>query len=169
MRSYNGYPERNILFQITVWMVMLICCSHLRSGCSGGHREAQVSVEGAEGSSQPEKTGHAGVFWAQRETHRHQVGSMVQPYPLFLYQSMHDSVRILHSNCNTCISEAQFYCSPVTHLPCLSPCLFLPRSVKQRLARQLRDKEEEIESQTQKVEALRLEVRKAERSKKEVE
>uniref|UniRef100_A0A671WHC5 Serine/threonine-protein kinase MRCK alpha n=1 Tax=Sparus aurata TaxID=8175 RepID=A0A671WHC5_SPAAU len=43
------------------------------------------------------------------------------------------------------------------------------RSVKQRLARQLRDKEEEIESQTQKVEALRLEVRKAERSKKEME
>lgn len=50
------------------------------------------------------------------------------------------------------------------------PDLFLPRrSTKQRLARQLRDKEEEIESQTQKVEALRLEVRKAERSKKEVE
>lgn len=44
-----------------------------------------------------------------------------------------------------------------------------PRSAKQRLARQLRDKEEEIESQTQKVEALRLEVRKAERAKKEVE
>lgn len=43
------------------------------------------------------------------------------------------------------------------------------RSTKQRLGRQLRDKEEEIESQTQKVEALRLEVRKAERSKKEVE
>lgn len=52
------------------------------------------------------------------------------------------------------------------------PCFdfnFPPRSVKQRLARQLRDKEEEIESQSQKVEALRLEVRKAERSKKEVE
>lgn len=46
---------------------------------------------------------------------------------------------------------------------------FPPRSVKQRLARQLRDKEEEMESQSQKVEALRLEVRKAERSKKEVE
>lgn len=92
---------------------------------------------------------------------------MVQTYPLFVYQSMHSSVRILHSNCNTCISETQFYCSPVTHLPCLSN--FLPRSVKQRLARQLRDKEEEIESQTQKVEALRLEVRKAERAKKEVE
>lgn len=46
---------------------------------------------------------------------------------------------------------------------------FPRRSTKQRLARQLRDKEEEIESQTQKVEALRLEVRKAERSKKEVE
>ncbi|XP_075872975.1 serine/threonine-protein kinase MRCK alpha isoform X5 [Nelusetta ayraudi] len=43
------------------------------------------------------------------------------------------------------------------------------RSTKQRLGRQLRDKEEEIESQTQKVEALRLEVRKAERSKKEME
>ncbi|XP_068432845.1 serine/threonine-protein kinase MRCK alpha isoform X5 [Clinocottus analis] len=43
------------------------------------------------------------------------------------------------------------------------------RSVKQRLARQLRDKEEEMESQGQKVEALRLEVRKAERSKKETE
>lgn len=45
----------------------------------------------------------------------------------------------------------------------------IDRSVKQRLARQLRDKEEEIESQSQKVEALRLEVRKAERAKKEVE
>uniref|UniRef100_A0A8C6X022 Serine/threonine-protein kinase MRCK alpha n=1 Tax=Neogobius melanostomus TaxID=47308 RepID=A0A8C6X022_9GOBI len=43
------------------------------------------------------------------------------------------------------------------------------RSAKQRLARQLRDKEEEIESQTQKVETLRLEVRKAERAKKEME
>uniref|UniRef100_A0A3Q4BKD3 Serine/threonine-protein kinase MRCK alpha n=1 Tax=Mola mola TaxID=94237 RepID=A0A3Q4BKD3_MOLML len=43
------------------------------------------------------------------------------------------------------------------------------RSAKQRLARQLRDKEEEIESQNQKVEALRLEVRKAERAKKEME
>ncbi|KAM4633598.1 LOW QUALITY PROTEIN: serine/threonine-protein kinase MRCK alpha [Polymixia lowei] len=43
------------------------------------------------------------------------------------------------------------------------------RSVKQRLARQLRDKEEEMDSQTQKVEALRLEVRKAERAKKEME
>uniref|UniRef100_A0A3P8TCD7 Serine/threonine-protein kinase MRCK alpha n=1 Tax=Amphiprion percula TaxID=161767 RepID=A0A3P8TCD7_AMPPE len=41
------------------------------------------------------------------------------------------------------------------------------RSAKQRLARQLRDKEEEMESQSQKVEALRLEVRKAERAKKE--
>lgn len=45
---------------------------------------------------------------------------------------------------------------------------FRLRSAKQRLARQLRDKEEEIESQNQKVEALRLEVRKAERAKKEV-
>lgn len=43
------------------------------------------------------------------------------------------------------------------------------RSAKQRLVRQLRDKEEEMESQNQKVEALRLEVRKAERAKKEVE
>ncbi|TMS12090.1 Serine/threonine-protein kinase MRCK alpha [Larimichthys crocea] len=43
------------------------------------------------------------------------------------------------------------------------------RSAKQRLARQLRDKEEEIESQSQKVEALRLEVRKSERAKKEME
>ncbi|XP_071385077.1 serine/threonine-protein kinase MRCK alpha isoform X6 [Centroberyx affinis] len=43
------------------------------------------------------------------------------------------------------------------------------RSAKQRLVRQLRDKEEEMESQTQKVEALRLEVRKAERAKKEME
>uniref|UniRef100_A0A3P9GZG8 non-specific serine/threonine protein kinase n=1 Tax=Oryzias latipes TaxID=8090 RepID=A0A3P9GZG8_ORYLA len=42
------------------------------------------------------------------------------------------------------------------------------RSAKQRLARQLRDKEEEMETQSQKVEALRLEVRKAERAKKEV-
>lgn len=49
-------------------------------------------------------------------------------------------------------------------------CLnFERRSAKQRLVRQLRDKEEEMESQIQKVEALRLEVRKAERSKKEVE
>ncbi|XP_036066486.1 serine/threonine-protein kinase MRCK alpha isoform X1 [Oryzias melastigma] len=43
------------------------------------------------------------------------------------------------------------------------------RSAKQRLTRQLRDKEEEMETQSQKVEALRLEVRKAERAKKEVE
>uniref|UniRef100_H3C824 Serine/threonine-protein kinase MRCK alpha n=1 Tax=Tetraodon nigroviridis TaxID=99883 RepID=H3C824_TETNG len=43
------------------------------------------------------------------------------------------------------------------------------RSAKQRLTRQLRDKEEEMESQTQRVEALRLEVRKAERAKKEME
>lgn len=46
---------------------------------------------------------------------------------------------------------------------------FAPRSAKQRLVRQLRDKEEEMESHSQKVEALRLEVRKAERAKKEVE
>ncbi|XP_047194097.1 serine/threonine-protein kinase MRCK alpha isoform X6 [Hippoglossus stenolepis] len=43
------------------------------------------------------------------------------------------------------------------------------RSAKQRLVRQLRDKEEEMESHSQKVEALRLEVRKAERAKKEME
>ncbi|PWA27540.1 hypothetical protein CCH79_00000244 [Gambusia affinis] len=43
------------------------------------------------------------------------------------------------------------------------------RSAKQRLVRQLRDKEEEMESQNQRVEALRLEVRKAERAKKEME
>uniref|UniRef100_A0A3Q1EN84 Serine/threonine-protein kinase MRCK alpha n=1 Tax=Acanthochromis polyacanthus TaxID=80966 RepID=A0A3Q1EN84_9TELE len=43
------------------------------------------------------------------------------------------------------------------------------RSAKQRLTRQLRDKEEEMESQSQKVEALRLEVRKAERAKKEMD
>lgn len=94
---------------------------------------------------------------------------MLQNSPLFVYQSMRSSVHIIHSNCNTSISEAQSHGSPVTHLPCLSPRNFPPRSVKQRLGRQLRDKEEEIESQTQKVEALRLEVRKAERSKKEVE
>ncbi|CAB1343156.1 unnamed protein product, partial [Coregonus sp. 'balchen'] len=41
------------------------------------------------------------------------------------------------------------------------------RSTKQRLGRQLRDKEEEMEGLSQKVEALRLEVRKAERAKKE--
>uniref|UniRef100_A0A3Q2CDT9 non-specific serine/threonine protein kinase n=1 Tax=Cyprinodon variegatus TaxID=28743 RepID=A0A3Q2CDT9_CYPVA len=45
----------------------------------------------------------------------------------------------------------------------------LTESAKQRLIRQLRDKEEEMESQNQKVEALRLEVRKAERAKKEME
>ncbi|CAL8316420.1 unnamed protein product [Merluccius merluccius] len=43
------------------------------------------------------------------------------------------------------------------------------RSAKQRLVRQLRDKEEEVESHTQKVESLRLEVRKADRAKKELE
>uniref|UniRef100_A0A8C7P6P6 Serine/threonine-protein kinase MRCK alpha n=1 Tax=Oncorhynchus mykiss TaxID=8022 RepID=A0A8C7P6P6_ONCMY len=43
------------------------------------------------------------------------------------------------------------------------------RSAKQRLVRQLRDKEEEMEGWSQKVEALRLEVRKAERAKKEME
>ncbi|XP_024909374.1 serine/threonine-protein kinase MRCK alpha, partial [Cynoglossus semilaevis] len=43
------------------------------------------------------------------------------------------------------------------------------RSAKQRLSRQLRDKEEETENHSQKVEALRLEVRKAERAKKEME
>lgn len=49
------------------------------------------------------------------------------------------------------------------------PGSIVHRSAKQRLVRQLRDKEEEMESQNQKVEALRLEVRKAERAKKEVE
>ncbi|XP_073784261.1 serine/threonine-protein kinase MRCK alpha isoform X4 [Danio rerio] len=43
------------------------------------------------------------------------------------------------------------------------------RSLKQRLTRQLRDKEEELDSLNQKVEALRLDVRKAERAKKEME
>lgn len=42
------------------------------------------------------------------------------------------------------------------------------RSHKQRLSRQLRDKEEEMDALNQKVEALRLDVRKAERAKKEV-
>ncbi|XP_028996108.1 serine/threonine-protein kinase MRCK alpha isoform X3 [Betta splendens] len=42
-------------------------------------------------------------------------------------------------------------------------------SVKQRLLRQLRDKEEELENQNKKLEAVRLEVRKAERVKKEME
>lgn len=36
--------------------------SCLWSGRSGGHGEAEVSVEGAEGGPQPEETGHAGVF-----------------------------------------------------------------------------------------------------------
>ncbi|XP_056624631.1 serine/threonine-protein kinase MRCK alpha isoform X2 [Triplophysa dalaica] len=43
------------------------------------------------------------------------------------------------------------------------------RSHKQRLSRQLRDKEEEMDALNQKVEALRLDVRKAERAKKEME
>lgn len=42
------------------------------------------------------------------------------------------------------------------------------RSHKQRLARQLRDKEEEVEGLSQKMETLRLEIRKAERARKEV-
>lgn len=41
-------------------------------------------------------------------------------------------------------------------------------SHKQRLVRQLRDKEEEVEGLSQKVETLRLEIRKAERVRKEV-
>lgn len=41
-------------------------------------------------------------------------------------------------------------------------------SHKQRLARQLRDKDEEVEGLSQKMETLRLEIRKAERSRKEV-
>ncbi len=42
------------------------------------------------------------------------------------------------------------------------------RSQKQRLSRQFRDKEEEMEGISQKLEALRLEIRKAERTRKEV-
>lgn len=42
------------------------------------------------------------------------------------------------------------------------------RSHKQRIARQLRDKEEEVEGLTQKLETLRLEIRKAERARREV-
>lgn len=42
------------------------------------------------------------------------------------------------------------------------------RSHKQRIARQLRDKEEEVEGLLQKMETLRLEIRKAERARKEV-
>ncbi|XP_076156502.1 serine/threonine-protein kinase MRCK alpha isoform X1 [Alosa pseudoharengus] len=43
------------------------------------------------------------------------------------------------------------------------------RSTKQRLARQLRDKEEEMEALGQKMEAIRQDVRKTERAKKELE
>ncbi|XP_061560729.1 serine/threonine-protein kinase MRCK alpha isoform X6 [Phycodurus eques] len=43
------------------------------------------------------------------------------------------------------------------------------RSEKQHLSRQLRDKVEEMESHNQKIEALRLEVRKAEKARKEME
>lgn len=42
------------------------------------------------------------------------------------------------------------------------------RSQKQKLSRQLRDKEEEIEEQRQKADNLRQELRKAEKSKREV-
>lgn len=42
------------------------------------------------------------------------------------------------------------------------------RSHKQRLFRQLRDKEEEVDALNQKLEALRLDLRKAERTRKEV-
>lgn len=42
------------------------------------------------------------------------------------------------------------------------------RSQKQRLSRQFRDKEEEMEGVSQKLEAVRLEIRKAERMRKEV-
>ena len=42
------------------------------------------------------------------------------------------------------------------------------RSNKQRLARQLRDKEEEIEDCRHKIENFRQEVRKAEKAKREV-
>lgn len=41
-------------------------------------------------------------------------------------------------------------------------------SQKQRLSRQFKDKEEEMEGVSQKLEALRLEIRKAERMRKEV-
>ncbi|KAF4084154.1 hypothetical protein AMELA_G00125440 [Ameiurus melas] len=43
------------------------------------------------------------------------------------------------------------------------------RSLKQRLSRQLRDKEEEMDALNQKLEALRLDLRKAERTRKEME
>ena len=43
------------------------------------------------------------------------------------------------------------------------------RTAKQRLGRQLRDREEEMEALGQRVEGLRAEVRKAERGRKEVE
>uniref|UniRef100_A0A4W4EJG2 Serine/threonine-protein kinase MRCK alpha n=1 Tax=Electrophorus electricus TaxID=8005 RepID=A0A4W4EJG2_ELEEL len=43
------------------------------------------------------------------------------------------------------------------------------RSLRQRLTRQLRDKEEEVESLAQKLEAQRLEARKSERARKELE
>lgn len=42
------------------------------------------------------------------------------------------------------------------------------RSHKQRLSRQLRDKEEEMDALNQKLEALKLDLRKAERTRKEV-
>lgn len=42
------------------------------------------------------------------------------------------------------------------------------RSSKQRLTRQLRDKEEEMDTLNQKLEGLRLDLRKAERARKEV-
>lgn len=73
----------------------------------------------------------------------------------------------LHLSVSLCVISVFFF--KLTFTTTQSDYKFAPRSAKQRLARQLRDKEEEIESQNQKVEALRLEVRKAERAKKEVE
>lgn len=42
------------------------------------------------------------------------------------------------------------------------------RSSKQRLSRQLRDKEEEMDTLLQKMDAMRQEIRKTEKSRKEV-
>lgn len=68
---------------------VMVICIHILSlfwpGSPGGLREDEVSDKGAEGSPQPEKSGHAGVFWAQWETHRPQVTSLT--YPLALFRS----------------------------------------------------------------------------------
>lgn len=127
--------------------------SLLWPGICGRQREAEVSVERAEGSPQSEKTGHAGVFRAQRETHRPQVKLL----PFTISQDNHTISLFLLLD--VFVFHHKHLHSAVTEL----------RSVKQRLVRQLRDKEEEMDSQNQKLEALRLEVRKAERAKKEVE